>query len=68
MFRVCSKLYNRLFKSRNPQQKLSDELGPGEQKKPKPVVTSYLLGWGIAVIVCGISGAINWINYATENL
>lgn len=35
----------------------------GEPPKPKPIIAGYLLGWGVAVIICGISGAINWANY-----
>jgi hypothetical protein len=65
---LCSKLYNKLFKKHNPRQTLPEDVAPGERPKPKPVVTSYLLGWGVAVIVCGISGAINWVSYARENM
>jgi len=62
---VDSKLYNKLVKMRRPCP-VSDET-LGEPPRPKPVLTSYLLGWGVAVILCGISGAINWINYAQEH-
>lgn len=31
---------------------------------PKPLLGLYLVGWGIAMIICGISGAINLQEYA----
>ncbi|XP_050594181.1 adhesion G protein-coupled receptor A3 isoform X2 [Bombus affinis] len=31
---------------------------------PKPLLGLYLVGWGIAMIICGISGAINLREYA----
>ena len=62
---VDSKLYNKLAKMRRPCP-VSDET-LGEPPRPKPVLTSYLLGWGVAVILCGISGAINWTNYAQQH-
>lgn len=31
---------------------------------PKPMLRFYLVGWGIPVIVCGISGAVNMEDYA----
>jgi len=64
LFCVDSKLYNKLIKLRRPCPVPDDPAG--EPPRPKPVLTSYLLGWGVAVILCGISGAINWINYAQQ--
>lgn len=31
---------------------------------PKPIMGAYLVGWGIAAIICGISGSVNWPEYA----
>jgi len=64
LYCVCSKLYNKLVKMRRPCP-VSDD-AEGEPLRPKPVLTSYLLGWGVAVILCGISGAINWTNYVQQ--
>jgi G protein-coupled receptor 125 len=35
-----------------------------DQPIPKPLLGLYLVGWGIALIICGISGAINLREYA----
>ncbi|XP_034179885.2 remoulade isoform X2 [Osmia lignaria lignaria] len=35
-----------------------------DQPIPKPLLGLYLVGWGIAMIICGISGAINLQEYA----
>lgn len=35
-----------------------------DQPLPKPLLGLYLVGWGIAMIICGISGAINLREYA----
>lgn len=35
-----------------------------DQPLPKPLLGLYLVGWGIALIICGISGAINLREYA----
>ena len=64
-FSVDSKLYNKLAKLQRPRPVPDETLG--ELPRSKPVLTSYLLGWGVAVILCGISGAINWTNYAQEH-
>ncbi|XP_039304608.1 adhesion G protein-coupled receptor A3 isoform X2 [Solenopsis invicta] len=35
-----------------------------DQPLPKPLLGLYLVGWGVALIICGISGAINLREYA----
>lgn len=40
-----------------------DEMLP-DQPLPKPLLGLYLVGWGVALIICGISGAINLREYA----
>jgi len=35
-----------------------------DQPIPKPLLGLYLVGWGVALIICGISGAINLREYA----
>lgn len=35
-----------------------------DQPVPKPLLGLYLVGWGVALIICGISGAINLREYA----
>lgn len=35
-----------------------------DQPIPKPLLGLYLVGWGLALIICGISGAINLREYA----
>ncbi|XP_070526117.1 adhesion G protein-coupled receptor A3 isoform X2 [Cardiocondyla obscurior] len=36
-----------------------------DQPIPKPLLGLYLVGWGVALIICGISGAINLREYAS---
>lgn len=40
-----------------------DDVDP-DQPIPKPLLGLYLVGWGVALIICGISGAINLREYA----
>lgn len=44
---------------------LSDDLLQSEPPVPKPIVGLYLLGWGVSLIVCGISAAVNMKQYAS---
>lgn len=37
---------------------------PSEGPVPEPLLGLYLVGWGVALIVCGISGAVNLREYA----
>ncbi|KAG7190385.1 hypothetical protein KM043_006493 [Ampulex compressa] len=57
----ASNMYKKFSKS-NLDDTPDDEL-PG-QPIPKPLLGLYLVGWGIALIICGISGAINLREYA----
>lgn len=54
-------MYKKLAKSGLdviPEDELPD------QPIPKPLLGLYLVGWGVALIICGISGAINLREYA----
>ena len=47
----------------------SDELPPDDPTlaaRKSPLLGLYLIGWGIALIVCGISGAVNMRDYAAH--
>ncbi|CAK9824102.1 Adhesion G protein-coupled receptor A3 [Anthophora retusa] len=57
----ASNMYKKLSKS-NIEDISNNELQ--EQSIPKPLLGLYLVGWGIAMIICGISGAINLREYA----
>ncbi|XP_031627751.1 adhesion G protein-coupled receptor A3 [Contarinia nasturtii] len=62
----ASAMYKRITKSRSTERNLSipsDEL-PKERIK-KPILGLYLVGYGIAMIICGISGAVNMQEYAS---
>ncbi|XP_077294796.1 remoulade [Arctopsyche grandis] len=64
---TVSQLYKNLSKSQNqPLQSPDDELPP-EVPIQKPILGIYLVGWGIALIVCGISGAVNMKDYASHS-
>ncbi|XP_043685451.1 adhesion G protein-coupled receptor A3 isoform X2 [Vespula pensylvanica] len=57
----ASNMYKKLSKS--DLDVISDD-EPPDQPIPKPLLGLYLVGWGIALIICGISGAINLREYA----
>lgn len=57
-------MYKRLRKNDTSIQLQDDELQP-EERIQKPILGLYLVGWGIALIICGISGAINMKEYAS---
>lgn len=59
-------MYKRLMK--NDSMDLQDDELPSEQPVQKPILGLYLVGWGVALIVCGISGAINMKEYASYSL
>lgn len=62
----ASTMYKRITKSRSAERNMSipsDEL-PKERVK-KPIMGLYLVGYGIAMIICGISGAVNMQEYAS---
>ncbi|KAL9884066.1 remoulade isoform 1-T2 [Glossina fuscipes fuscipes] len=56
-----STMYKRL--SKHHRGVTESEL-PKEARLKKPVMGIYLVGWGIAMIICGISGAVNINEYA----
>ena len=56
-------LYKKVTKALRPPL-LSDEPSPDIPVPPKPMLRFYLVGWGIALILCGISAAINIHQYA----
>lgn len=64
----ASSLYKRLTRqSRATERNLSipsDDL-PKERAASKPILGLYLVGYGIAMIICGISGAVNIREYAS---
>lgn len=57
----ASNMYKKLSKS--DLDVIPDDELP-DQPIPKPLLGLYLVGWGIALIICGISGAINLREYA----
>lgn len=57
----ANNMYKRLSKS-DIKAIPDDEIA--EQPIQKPILGLYLVGWGIAMIICGISGAINLREYA----
>lgn len=64
---AVSQLYKYLSKkqpSTSTLQTPEDELPP-DVPIQKPILGIYLVGWGIALIVCGISGAVNMRDYAS---
>ena len=58
---LLSTIYKKLSKAIHPPPAPVDSLE--EAPPPRSVVTCYLIGWGIPVIICGISGAIKWKDY-----
>lgn len=61
MIASASNMYKRFSKSEKINEP-DDELP--EEPIQKPILGLYLVGWGIALIICGISGAINLREYA----
>ncbi|KAJ4445099.1 hypothetical protein ANN_06898 [Periplaneta americana] len=61
---TASNMYKRLTKSDSLDSAPDDELPPDQPVAQKPLLGLYLVGWGIALIVCGISGAVNMREYA----
>lgn len=58
-------MYKRLRK--NDISDLQDDELPSEEPIQKPILGLYLVGWGIALIVCGISGAVNMREYSAPS-
>lgn len=59
----ASNMYKWVTKTHSPVRTPEDEL-PADVPVQKPILGLYLVGWGIALIVCGISGAVNLKDYA----
>lgn len=59
----ASNMYKWVTKTNNPVRTPEDEIPP-DVPVQKPILGLYLVGWGIALIVCGISGAVNLKDYA----
>lgn len=59
----ASNMYKWVTKTHNPARTPEDELPP-DVPVQKPILGLYLVGWGIALIICGISGAVNLKDYA----
>ncbi|XP_043512132.1 adhesion G protein-coupled receptor A3 isoform X4 [Frieseomelitta varia] len=58
----ASNMYKKLSKSDLEEDIPDNDLQ--DPPIPKPLLGLYLVGWGIAMIICGISGAINLREYA----
>ncbi|RZC32510.1 G-protein coupled receptor 125 [Asbolus verrucosus] len=58
-------MYKRL--SKTDVMELQDDELPSDQPIKKPILGLYFVGWGVAIIVCGISAAINIKEYASPN-
>lgn len=64
----ASAMYKRITKqSRTTERNMSipSDDSPKERVGTKPIMGLYLVGYGIAMIVCGISGAVNIHEYAS---
>lgn len=59
----ASNMYKWVTKTHDPVRTPEDE-APPDAPAQKPILGLYLVGWGIALIVCGISGAVNLKDYA----
>ncbi|CAH0399672.1 unnamed protein product [Chilo suppressalis] len=59
----ASNMYKWVTKTHNPVRTPDDEIPP-DVPVQKPILGLYLVGWGIALIICGISGAVNLKDYA----
>nr|XP_022899859.1 adhesion G protein-coupled receptor A3-like [Onthophagus taurus] len=59
-------MYKRLRKNDNRVLELQDD-EIGEEHIKKPIIGLYFVGWGIALIVCGISSAVNMKEYSSVN-
>ncbi|KAG5880584.1 hypothetical protein JTB14_002393 [Gonioctena quinquepunctata] len=73
-FTLCSLLWmcvgvNCMYKrlSKNDIIGLQDDDLPSDQPIQKPILGLYLVGWGIGLIICGLSAAINMNEYASPN-
>ncbi|XP_066141971.1 adhesion G protein-coupled receptor A3 isoform X1 [Euwallacea fornicatus] len=60
---ALNSMYKRL--SKNSDSILQDDDLPSEQPIKKPLMGLYLVGWGVGLIVCGLSAAINVREYGS---
>ncbi|XP_045106048.1 adhesion G protein-coupled receptor A3-like isoform X1 [Portunus trituberculatus] len=60
---TVTNLYKKVAKALRPPPP-PDEAPPDVPLPPKPMLRFYLVGWGIALILCGISAAVNLHQYA----
>ncbi|CAL4060434.1 unnamed protein product [Meganyctiphanes norvegica] len=60
---TVTNLYKKVTKALRPPMP-PEEPPPDIPLPPKPMLRFYLVGWGIALILCGISAAVNMQNYA----
>lgn len=58
--------YSNLHKKLTAGDNIPDDEEDGGELPvhPQPMLGFYLVGWGIALIICGISGAVNMRHYA----
>ncbi|KRT81844.1 hypothetical protein AMK59_5731 [Oryctes borbonicus] len=56
--------YKRLRKS--DRIELQDDELPSDEPIQKPILGLYFVGWGVALIVCGISAAVNMKEYSSS--
>ncbi|XP_053950109.1 adhesion G protein-coupled receptor A3 isoform X1 [Anastrepha ludens] len=62
---LCVCLSN-LYKGLSKNYRVTAESDVSKEKKfRKPILSIYLVGWGIGMIICGISSAVNIHEYAT---
>ncbi|GAB6024945.1 hypothetical protein CHUAL_010046 [Chamberlinius hualienensis] len=59
---IASNTYKKL--NRSDQSDFMDEPPSDYPVPPKPMLRFYLVGWGVPVIICGISAAVNLEDYA----
>ncbi|XP_047479451.1 adhesion G protein-coupled receptor A3-like [Penaeus chinensis] len=60
---TVTNLYKKVTKALRPPVPI-EEPPPDIPLPPKPMLRFYLVGWGIALILCGISAAVNLQQYA----
>ncbi|XP_069157913.1 adhesion G protein-coupled receptor A3 [Procambarus clarkii] len=60
---TVTNLYKKVTKALRPPVPVEDT-PPDIPLPPKPMLRFYLVGWGIALILCGISAAVNLQQYA----
>lgn len=55
------------LRSNSEQQRHQQQIRRNQQKTKKPLTKFYLVGWGISLVICFITVAINVNNYGTNN-